>query len=342
MQLHWEKHTLQFIKPAKTSRGEYTQKDHFLVFLSQNGITGCGEAAPLPDLSIDGQAPLVEVLTQLQYFAAENHPISEWLRLTAEYPSLQFALESAFLDLQNGGKGILFPGPFTEGNESIPFNGLVWMNTIDDMWEEAQVKIAQGFSCLKFKVGALDTDTECRLLEKVRNLKNAFNLTIRLDANGAWSADETLRHLKEFARFEAHSIEQPIKAGHADAMQEVCAKSPIPVALDEELIGVSPERAENLLKTIRPAFVVLKPTLLGGFTASDSWIDLAQKHNLGWWATSALEGNVGLSAIAQWVATKHNPLHQGLGTGALYQHNFPSHTRTEKDRMWFLQNHGTI
>jgi o-succinylbenzoate synthase len=342
MQLHWEKHTLQFIKPAKTSRGEYTQKDHFLVLLSHNGITGCGEAAPLPDLSIDGQAQLEDVLTQLQYFAAENHPISEWLRLTDEFPSLQLALESAFLDLQNGGNGILFPGPFTEGNESIPFNGLVWMNTIEAMWEEAQVKIAQGFTCLKFKVGAIDTDSECRLLEKVRKLKNAFHLTIRLDANGAWSADEPLRHLKEFARFEAHSIEQPIKAGQPEAMQEVCAKSPIPVALDEELIGVEQNNATSLIKTINPAYLVLKPTLLGGFSACDRWIKLAEKQNIGWWATSALEGNVGLSAIAQWVATKNNPLHQGLGTGALYQTNFPSRTRTEKDRMWFLQNSGTI
>ena len=138
MQLHWEKHTLQFIKPAKTSRGEYTQKDHVLVFLSHNGITGCGEAAPLPDLSPDGQTNLEEALTQLQYFAGDNIPLSEWIWLTAGYPSLKFALESAFLDLQNGGNGRLFPGPFTKGNESIPFNGLVWMNTIDSMWKKAQ------------------------------------------------------------------------------------------------------------------------------------------------------------------------------------------------------------
>lgn len=342
MQLHWEKHTLTFIKPAKTSRGEYTEKPHWLIYLSQNGATGCGEAAPLPDLSIDGQAPIDEMLTQLQYFAAEPLPLNEWLRLTEGYPSLQFAIESAFLDWQNGGKGVLFPGPFTEGKQSIPFNGLVWMDTLEGMWDEAQQKIAKGFTCLKFKVGAHDTDSECRLLEKVRALKNAFVLSIRLDANGAWAPEDALLHLKEFSRFGIHSIEQPIKAGQADAMQEVCAKSPIPVALDEELIGVSNDYAEPLLKKINPAFVVLKPTLLGGFTACDRWIDLSLKHNIGWWATSALEGNIGLSAIAQWVSTKDSPMHQGLGTGALYQENFPSRTHTEKDQMWFLQNPATI
>ena len=148
--------------------------------------------------------------------------------------------------------------------------------------------------------------------------------------------------MKEFSRFEVHSIEQPIKAGQANAMQELCAKSPIPVALDEELIGVSKDGSEPLLKTIKPAFVVLKPTLLGGFTACDRWIDRARKHNIGWWATSALEGNIGLSVIAQWVSTKNNPMHQGLGTGALYKQNFPTRTRTEKDQMWFLQNPATI
>jgi len=342
MQLHWEKHTLSFIKPAKTSRGEYTEKPHWLIYLSQNGIIGCGEAAPLPDLSIDGQAPIDETLTQLQYFAAEPLPLNEWLRLTDGYPSLQFALECAFLDVQNGGKGVLFPGPFTEGEKSIPFNGLVWMDTIEGMWEEARQKIEKGFTCLKFKVGAIDTDSECRLLEKVRALKNEFGLTIRLDANGAWAPEEAPYHLKEFSRFKVHSIEQPIKAGQADAMQELCAKNPIPVALDEELIGISKDGAELLLKKIKPAFIVLKPTLLGGFTACDHWIEVAQKHNIGWWVTSALEGNIGLSAIAQWVSAKNNPMHQGLGTGALYKNNFAPRTRAEKDQMWFLQNLATI
>ena len=342
MQLHWEKHTLSFIKPAKTSRGEYTEKPHWLIYLSKNGITGCGEAAPLPDLSIDGQAPIDEVLTQLKYFAGEPLPLNEWLRLTEGYPSLQFAIESAYMDVQNGGKGVLFPGPFTEGKVSIPFNGLVWIDTIEGMWEEAQQKIEKGFTCLKFKVGVYDTDSECRLLEKVRGLKNAFGLTIRLDANGAWLAEEAQYHLKEFSHFDVHSIEQPIKAGQADTMQEVCAKSPIPVALDEELIGVSKDNSDPLLKKIKPAFVVLKPTLLGGYTACNHWIEVAFKHNIGWWATSALEGNIGLSAIAQWVSAKQNPMHQGLGTGALYQKNFKARTRTEKDKMWFLQNPSTI
>ena len=335
MLLHWEKHILHFIKPARTSRGAYTEKPVWLVYLTENGVTGCGEAAPLPDLSPDGQVNLDEVLTQLQYFASENLPLHEWLRLAAPYPSLQFALECAWLDCKNGGQGVLFPGPFTRAETGIPINGLVWMDTADAMWGEAHRKINSGYRCLKFKVGALDTDTECRLLEQVRKLKNAFQLTLRLDANGAWNDAEALRHLKEFHRFEVHSIEQPIKAGQPDAMQEVCAKSPIPVALDEELIGVSADKAEALLKYINPAFIVLKPTLLGGFTASNAWIQHAHSLDIGWWATSALEGNIGLSAIAQWVSTLQPPLFQGLGTGALYENNFPPQTHLQQDVMWF-------
>ena len=336
MLLYWEKQTLNFLKPARTSRGAYAEKPVWLVYLTRDGIRGCGEAAPLPDLSIDGQADLDSVLTQLQYFAGDGLPLPELLRLTEDYPSLHFALECAALDLEGGGRGVLFDTPFTRAETSLRINGLVWMDRAEAMLEEALKKMDAGFSCLKFKVGALDPDEECRLLEKVRKLKNAFQLEIRLDANGAWPAADALYHLKEFSRFEIHSLEQPIKAGQHEAMAEVCAKSPIPVALDEELIGFDSGRAPELIRRIRPAYIILKPTMLGGFSRSDQWIAAAKQEALGWWSTSALEGNIGLSAIAQWASSKHPDMPQGLGTGALYANNFPARTGLKGEQLYFI------
>lgn len=336
MHLFWEKHLLRFLKPARTSRGAYTEKPVWLLYLSDGRIQGCGEAAPLPDLSTDGKADLDAVLTQLQYFAGEGMEMPELLRLTLDYPSLQFALECAWLDLQNGGRGQLFNTPFTENGAGMIINGLVWMDSAAAMYDEAMKKLAAGFRCLKFKVGALDPDAECRLLEAVRKQRNAFQLEIRLDANGAWSPDDAARHLKEFSRFEIHSIEQPIKAGQHEAMAEVCAKSPIPIALDEELIGWDAQSAGALLQAINPAYIILKPTLLGGFSQADLWVDAARRHGCGWWSTSALEGNIGLSAIAQWASSKTPTMPQGLGTGALYENNFPARTRLVEDQIFFL------
>jgi len=335
MRLHWEKHLLQFNKPARTSRGAYTEKSVWLVYLSEGNLRGVGEVAPLPDLSIDGQVDFDQVLTQLQYFAGEGLPFTELLNLCSDYPALTFGLECAHLDLIGGGTGILFDTPFTKGEMGMRINGLVWMNDAESMYNEALSKIESGFSCLKFKVGALDPDAECRLLEKIRKVRNAFQLEIRLDANGAWAADEALYFLKEFSRFEIHSIEQPIKAGQADAMQEVCAKSPVPIALDEEIIGHSVSDALSLLQTIRPPYIILKPTLLGGFGNADAWISAANKTSTGWWSTSALEGNIGLSAIAQWASSKNPAMPQGLGTGSLFNNNFSSRTIVRGEEIWF-------
>ena len=335
MQLYWEKHELQFLKPAKTSRGSYTSKPSWLVFLKQNNITGVGEASPLSDLSVDGEIDFTAVLNQLQYLLAENIPLSELLHLVADYPSLLFALECANLDLKQGGAGVLFPSAFTRGEIGIPINGLVWMNSIDEMLTEASAKINAGFRCIKFKVGALDPDSEIKMIETVRKRHNAFQLEIRLDANGAWSAEDAKILLREFSRFEIHSIEQPIKPKQTEEMSEVCAKSPIPIALDEELIGLKEIEFETLLRQIKPAYIILKPTLLGGFNVCEKWIQAAQKFNVGWWATSALEGNIGLSAIAQWVAIQNNPLPQGLGTGKLFSNNFKPKTKTETSFIFY-------
>jgi len=323
MQLHWEKHELQFLKPAKTSRGAYTSKSSWLIYLTENNITGVGEASPLPDLSVEGTEDLSPVLNKLQHLAADNKPIEELLHLTKSYPSVQFALECARLDLQNQGTGILYPSGFTKGEFGIPINGLVWMNTINEMLAEASFKIKAGFHCLKFKVGALDPDSEIKMVETIRKQHNAFHLEIRLDANGAWSPDDAIRLLKEFSRFDIHSLEPPIQSKQRSAMAEVCAKSLIPIALDEELIGVPESDFDTVLLQIKPAYIILKPTLIGGFRLCNNWIQAAKKHNIGWWATSALEGNTGLSAIAQWVATKNSQMYQGLGTGLLFENNFP-------------------
>ncbi|MBL7810907.1 MAG: o-succinylbenzoate synthase [Bacteroidetes bacterium] len=324
--------SIEFLKPAKTSRGEYALKNGWLIGLSENGITGTGEASPLPDLSVDGREDFEQVTAS---WAGENLCAAEWIERAKPYPALQFAIECAWLDWKQGGRGLLYPSAFTRGETHIPINGLVWMDDIESMYASALLKIQAGFRCLKFKVGALDHDAECRLLEKIRKEKNPFSLEIRLDANGAYTADTAPEILKDFQRFGIHSIEQPIRAGQAEAMAKLCADSALPIALDEELIGRDPEKVAVLLKTIKPAFIILKPTLLGGFTAADQWIAAAEKQNIGWWATSALESNIGLGAIAQWVATKKNPLHQGLGTGSLYKTNFEATTYLQGEKLWY-------
>jgi o-succinylbenzoate synthase len=336
MQLSWERHDLRFLKPAKTSRGEYASKTSWLVFLTENQITGMGEASPLPDLSIDGEADIESVLNRVQHLMNENTPFSEISELMKDFPSVRFALESAWLDLKNGGTGVLFPTSFTGGKTGIPINGLVWMNSVEEMLVEAYAKIKAGFRCIKFKVGALNPDSELRMLETIRQKHNAFSLEIRLDANGAWSADDAQMLLREFSRYDIHSIEQPIKKGQLDAMAEVCAKSSIPIALDEELIGVDENDFYTVLKKIQPAYIVLKPSLLGGFGVCDQWIKTSQKLNVGWWATSALEGNVGLSAIAQWVAGHCPNIAQGLGTGLLFENNFTSQTQILKNEIYYV------
>jgi o-succinylbenzoate synthase len=336
MLLHFQEHTLHFVKPARTSRGEYTSKKSWIISLSENGITGTGEASPLPDLSPDGQKDIGALLTQLQYFATEKLPLPELIRLTDGYPSVQFALECAYLDLQNGGTGVLYNNPFTNGNITYPINGLLWMDSAEQMYEAAMEKQKQGFNCLKLKVGALDHDSECRLLEKMRKAFSPFKMEIRLDANGAYLPEDALPKVTDLSRFEIHSIEQPIQAYQDDAMQELCAKSPIPICLDEDLISRNPTTAAETLLFIKPTYIILKPTLLGGFAMADTWISAAEKCNIGYWSTSALEGNIGLSAIAQWMGNKKPTMPQGLGTGGLFTNNFPPRTTIENGQIRFI------
>jgi o-succinylbenzoate synthase len=322
--MEFSKHIFEFIKPAKTSRGEYTEKIHYKISLNHKGKMGQGEIAPLPDLSLDGGEDYDAILNEL--LPLSNEDLYNYSRDNiSTLPALNFAVESAMAQLKPT------DSPFVKG-QPIKINGLIWMDNIEDMWNAALKKGREGFECLKLKVGALDHDSECRLIEKVR--KEFPRLTLRLDANGGFTVGDALVKLKDFGRFDIHSIEQPIMAGQWDAMQEICAKSTINIALDEELIGQS-AKMNALLRHIKPHYIILKPTLLGGFSVCNEWIKEGQKVGANWWATSALEGNIGLLAIAEWCSRYELILPQGLGTGALYTHNFDSNLSLNKDLLSF-------
>jgi O-succinylbenzoate synthase len=240
-----------------------------------------------------------------------------------EFPSIQFGIEMAFLSLKSENPFVLFPSDFTKNTKSISINGLVWMGNQDFMKAQIEDRIKQGFSCVKLKIGAIDFDKELDLLRIIRANFDEETIEIRVDANGAFNSNEALFKINQLTGFKLHSIEQPIKKNQTDMMSVLCKSTPIPIALDEELIGVfSIEDKENLLKKINPQYSVLKPSFIGGFRGTLEWISLAKKYNIGWWITSALESNVGLSAIAQFTFLQNNLMYQGLGTGSLYTNNF--------------------
>jgi L-alanine-DL-glutamate epimerase-like enolase superfamily enzyme len=251
-----------------------------------------------------------------------HFPEKEWL---SYWPSIAFALGTAIFDLKSGGQRLLFESKFTSGDSPIAINGLVWMGDPGFMLQQIEEKINAGFSVIKMKVGAIDFEQELALIRHIRMNYPAEKIEIRIDANGAFRFVDVFKKLEQLAVFSIHSIEQPIKAGNPQMMAEVCRFSPIPVALDEELIGIVPDDdKKRLLDIILPQFIILKPSLLGGFENSQQWINLAEERGAAWWVTSALESNIGLNAIAQWTATHKNPLPQGLGTGSLYSNNIPS------------------
>jgi o-succinylbenzoate synthase len=330
-----EPHLLEYLRPATTSRGALNFRKLWIlkVWDSSNPETiGQGEIGIIPNLSPEDRPDIEDILETALQQLQSTHKVDP--ALLQELPALSFALECAILDLEMSGKGLLFPSAYAQKQEGIKINGLVWMHDIPEMVAEAKTKIEQGFDCIKFKVGALDFDSECRMLESIRKLPNGHSLEIRLDANGAFSVEDALLKLKELHKFSIHSIEQPIKPNQWDAMQEICAKSPFAIALDEELIGVKESDIERLLKSTKPQYIILKPSLVGGLRASDKWIEKATKLSIGWWATSALESNIGLNAIAQWVAAKNPSLPQGLGTGKLYKTNFEPETEIRKGYLW--------
>lgn len=319
MQARFTKKTFHFKKPSGTSRGILTEKHAWFVEIWDENypeVLGRGECSIIPGLSPDFvdfdsyEAMLTKVCADL------NQDLSSW-------PSIKFGIECAKLDLENGGKGIIFENAFTAGTNSIPINGLIWMGDRSFMLEQIQGKIEQGFSTIKMKIGAIDFDTELELLAIIRS--KTTNLTLRVDANGAFSPTEAHEKLIALSSFGIHSIEQPIKAGQWKEMAEICRSTPIPVALDEELIGINLiEEKITLLETIDPQYIILKPSLHGGISGAQEWIALAEERSIKWWMTSALESNVGLNAICQFAAQYDNSLPQGLGTGSLYTDNIPS------------------
>ena len=242
---------------------------------------------------------------------------------TIDFPSIQFGLEQAFISIESQNKFELFPSKFTQGNASIPINGLVWMGTKAFMKSQIKEKLASGFSCIKMKIGAIDFETEIDLLTSIRKEFSAQEIELRVDANGAFLPQNALEKLKRLSDLEIHSSEQPIKQGQLEEMASLCEKTPLPIALDEELIGVfSDLEKEKIITTIKPQFIILKPSLIGGFKGSNQWITHAENNNVPWWITSALESNIGLSAIAQFTFMFQNKMPQGLGTGSLYTNNF--------------------
>lgn len=329
MKASYHKYILNFKRPSGTSRGILKTKETWFVILDQNGKQGIGECGILRTLSIDDRPDYEEKLK----WTCENitYGLAFLLKELCEFPSIQFGLEQAFLSLQSKSPFDLFPSKFTNSEKSIPINGLVWMGDKDFMKRQIKEKLAAGFSCIKMKIGAIDFETEISLLKSIRKEFSSDEIELRVDANGAFSSINALEKLKILSELEIHSIEQPIKQGQLQEMAILCEKTPLPIALDEELIGVfSVTKKLELLQTIQPQYIILKPSLIGGYGGSEEWVKIADTHNIDWWITSALESNIGLNAIAQWTFTLNNNMPQGLGTGGLYTNNFDSPLEIKK------------
>ncbi|MEG0647993.1 MAG: o-succinylbenzoate synthase [Bacteroides sp.] len=332
-------HQLHFKKPAGTSRGTYTTRKVWYIHLTADefpGRVGVGECAPLPQLSCDDLPDYPSILaTACAQAAATGKIDSEALR---PYPSILFALETAFRHLQAGSYA-LWDTPFSRGEAGIPINGLIWMGDYRQMLEQIEAKMQTGFRCIKLKIGAIDFDRELALLRHIRAHFSATEVQLRVDANGAFSPADALDKLKRLSEFDLHSIEQPIRAGQWEEMARLTAETPLPIALDEELIGWHRvEDKQRLLDTIRPQYIILKPSLHGGMIGGNEWIEEARKREIDWWITSALESNIGLNAIAQWCATFDNPLPQGLGTGALFTDNVEVPLEIRQDCLWYINS----
>jgi o-succinylbenzoate synthase len=321
MSFRFHHHTLFFHKPAATSRDVLQCRDvyYLLAHSIDNNTVGVGECAPIWGLSPETKAEIERIISNWPDLISQPGAISEAL---VKMSSLRFALETALRDLAEGGQ----MNPFkVDLSRPIPINGLVWMSDAESMFTECRAKVEAGFHTIKFKVGALRFDEELDLLNKVRREFHQNDLEIRLDANGAFKPEDALDKLDALSNFRIHSIEQPIRAGNWQEMAELVRRTPIAIALDEELIGVHDIKTKQLLlDTICPHYLVLKPSLHGAFSGCDEWIELAENRNMGWWATSALESNIGLNAIAQWLLTKRFTLPQGLGTGGLFSNNIES------------------
>ena len=340
MKYEIEKRTLHFKQPAGTSRGVYTTRKIWLVELSDGERQGVGECAPLPDLSCDAMEDgrYEKLLEKFCQRLCETGEIDyEAMR---DYPSMLFGLETALRDVsgkKEGGRCILFDTAFSRGEVGIPINGLVWMGNYDEMLQRMEEKLEKGFRCVKLKIGAIDFDKELDLIKRIRDRFSFHEVELRVDANGAFKYDEALYKLELLSQYNIHSIEQPIKQGQWAFMAELCRESPLPIALDEELIGVNDtEMKSHMLNIIKPRYIILKPSLHGGMMGCREWIDIAKEMGIGSWITSALESNVGLNAIAQFASDVYGDnitMPQGLGTGQLFTDNIDMGLDIIKDRI---------
>ena len=343
MKVTIEERLLHYKQPAGTSRGVYTERRIWLVEISDSETVGRGECAPLPQLSCDDIPDYADVL---RGFCDEVERTGEIpYEALRDYPSMLFGLETAMIDLRckmADGRHVLFDNPFSRGEEGIPINGLVWMGTFDEMSRRIEQKLEQGFRCVKLKIGAIDFEAELELIKQIRSRFGLHDVELRVDANGAFSYEEALYKLELLSQYALHSIEQPIRARQWAWMSELCRESPLPIALDEELIGVNdPDQKRQMLNIIRPRYIILKPSLHGGMMGCREWIEIARDMQIGSWITSALESNIGLNAIAQFAAEVYGPhvqMPQGLGTGQLFTDNIPMPLEIRGDKLWKVDN----
>tara|TARA_R110002074_G_scaffold61561_6_gene148787 strand:- start:7988 stop:9040 length:1053 start_codon:yes stop_codon:yes gene_type:complete len=334
MKAIFKKYLLNFKNPSGTSRGILRTKETWFLILEDEGKWGIGECGLFRGLSFEDVPNYEEKCS----WVAKHINLGEFelLKQLTDFPSLQFGVEQAFLSLCSNHPFELFESSFLTEHQPISINGLVWMGDKEFMCNQIENKLKDGFSCIKMKIGAIDFDTEIELLKSIRRRYAKNEVELRVDANGAFLPNEALQKLELLSKLDLHSIEQPIKPGQMNAMYELCRNTPLPIALDEELIGeVDVTKKEELLQTIQPQYIILKPSLVGGFAGCKQWIDLANASQIGWWVTSALESNIGLNAIAQWTATLGSKMPQGLGTGSLFVNNFESPLEVAKGGLFY-------
>jgi len=324
MIVSFEKKIFQFKTPSGTSRGVLTEKKSWFLKLELNGIVGVGECSVIPGLSPDYEND-EQYEFVLNKVVEEVNDLVKDIQLLSKYPSILFGFEVAILDLMNGGKGVYFENDFSKKILQIPINGLVWMGTKESMLQQVEEKIALGFKCIKMKIGAINLEDELTILKSIRSQYSEEDLVLRVDANGAFNENNVRIVLEELKKINIHSIEQPIATKQIDLMSQICNENIVPIALDEELIGVyGVENKRSLLAKIKPQYIILKPSLHGGISGTREWIKIANELNIGWWITSALESNIGLKCIAEYTAEYPISTFHGLGTGSLYLNNIES------------------
>lgn len=334
-----ERYVLDFAFTARTSREVFKQKKTYFIRVydtERPEVTGVGECPVFPSLQpsfrtfYDFEKLLGDVANNINHYTAEGN--------LPRNSAIRFGIESALSELHYGGKGQFVDNKILENiREGIVINGLVWMDSIDVMMRQLAEKIEQGFRCVKFKIGANRFEDELEFIQAVRSNFDDKSLMIRLDANGAFNEKDALKKLDALSAYAIHSIEQPV-ARDCSAMPEICRNSPIAVALDEDMIErwYSKEDKFDFLRRLSPSYIILKPSLAGGFRESDEWISTAHELGIGWWATSALESNIGLSATAQWLARYPENINipHGLGTGLIYTNNIGNNVILKGEKLF--------